>query len=757
MRSNEERESLIEQKISEILSSNVPPQPKVKTNDVTCHSTKLQNLMSENRLTCSDIDYFYVDCLGLDKNTCKSGYLLRDWSTIPGRDKSPVRTVQKPSQQVEVSSDSRCLSPDLFESEDELDEELLKNINIKDSQSNNQENMSIKADSVETIIDLTGQEDGIGSSSSTKPASFYSLDEFELDYCGNGINEIENQREDNIKQLTIPAEFKLDQSGHSDTKNHGNFQKCDGKSINSEINQVEYNMDEPKTTDFMSISLRDGFLENEFMIEDHCMLDDNLSSLDKSKNENEIVKPGCIMSEAPVDDVKESVSVNNSQDMNKGQSQFASEIHSKNLDCRRDLLKTESPVCIELSDDSSMDSISKMVSQSLSELEHFSPNSSPKRKFNDNKVSFDFSPNSTLKASYFNSSDNFQEDFVKNDLTVNYEFDSAENEIKDTDKQYKKTENAELTHKALITDDFNDSLSPLMECNESVKKTDFQTLMIKQCADNESVTRSFVVDNIKDSSFILKKSYMDSSDLKDTNAVSQKVRLEDDDKGALCIEISDDSSTDENNVDFQSNLYPTTPKATNFSTISGNLSNKKSLNINSAELNITDYVKKMLNKENYTFDDDAFELKLSQESQSSQIDDEELNYSCHFNNPVEMEKSPSPQHREAATPDNYVIKTRNVTPMPDFDSMSTPSINRELEKVGVKALKRSRGAQLLKYIYESTHPLVGCVDVAESDDEEKVIKRRKRSRTEGRIEMEDFGRIEILGDRLLQQYVFPNS
>lgn len=778
LRSKEERESLIEQKISEILKSSVPvPQTKFETN-IICHSVKLQNLIPKNRSIWTEIDYFYVDSLGLEKDACKCGSLLRDWSSIPGRDKSPVRTVQKPSQQVEESSDSRCLSPDLFESEDELDKESLEkskvDTNSKDmnkSQKDNKQNMPTKANSVETAIDLTGSDltDKIGSSSSAKPASFYSLDEFVLDdevFCGKGNNEIENRTANNIKPLTA-EEFSLDKSSN------GSFQKCDGKTVTS---RVILPIDDPKPTDFTLNSLKEGLLEDEFMIEDHySLLENNVVSPHMSKYRDDIVNPDS--ADYNLRNASPKNTNSSSQDINKDQSQFANEINVKNLDSREDLLEAESPVCIEISDDSSIDSISQ--------------NSLHKRKFNDEKISFDFStshilasskqlsPNSTLKD---------EDEFVNNDLTVNYEVENeirysfANGEIMDHE-QFKTTVSAELTHET-GADDFNDSLTALMECiksGSSSKNTVSQSSVAKQCVDTDSVTHEFNFDYTNDTLLVSKESKnsnMDSSDLEGIDAVnhqgscSENLETEEHSpktSSALCIEIPDDSSTDENNVYFQSNLTPTTPKTTNFiSKISEKSPNKKSLNINSAELNITDYVQEMLNKDKYSFDD--AEVKLSQ---SSQIDDEELNYSCHFNTPLKShytpnlenhikvptkQNSPPPQSREKVnTPDNYIIKTRNVTPMPDFDSMTTPVINKELEKVGVKALKRARGAQLLKYIYESTHPLIDGVNVQESDDEGQIIKRRKRSHViitddcDTRIKMEDSGRIEILGDRLLQQ------
>jgi hypothetical protein len=67
---------------------------------------------------------------------------------------------------------------------------------------------------------------------------------------------------------------------------------------------------------------------------------------------------------------------------------------------------------------------------------------------------------------------------------------------------------------------------------------------------------------------------------------------------------------------------------------------------------------------------------------------------------------------------SFVIKTTNVTPMADYDKMDTPKIVKELDKFGLKPIKRQKGVKLLKFIYESTHPLV-------EDDDGKVVKKRR--------------------------------
>ncbi|KPJ09933.1 Structure-specific endonuclease subunit SLX4 [Papilio machaon] len=60
------------------------------------------------------------------------------------------------------------------------------------------------------------------------------------------------------------------------------------------------------------------------------------------------------------------------------------------------------------------------------------------------------------------------------------------------------------------------------------------------------------------------------------------------------------------------------------------------------------------------------------------------------------------------TPTNseYVVKLGEVTPMLDYEAMSSPEMNKELEKYGLKPFKRKRAIQLLTHLYNQTHPII---------------------------------------------------
>lgn len=114
---------------------------------------------------------------------------------------------------------------------------------------------------------------------------------------------------------------------------------------------------------------------------------------------------------------------------------------------------------------------------------------------------------------------------------------------------------------------------------------------------------------------------------------------------------------------------------------------------------------------------------------------------------------------------NVIIKTENVTPMLNYEAMNTPTIQQELNKYGLKSLKRPRGVQILKYIYEATHPLVSVQGENErmSDEDMKVVKSRRIGDAnvglEGNVSQKemchswerDEGAVRVVGDLLVEK------
>nr|CAH7720428.1 unnamed protein product [Callosobruchus chinensis] len=131
-------------------------------------------------------------------------------------------------------------------------------------------------------------------------------------------------------------------------------------------------------------------------------------------------------------------------------------------------------------------------------------------------------------------------------------------------------------------------------------------------------------------------------------------------------------------------------------------------------------------KKSVTFSD-----SLDRLLQNSKILDGLDNIACESK--VVQNENRSKQDTVPVTPKNkLIIKTRDVTPMPDYDQMSSAEIVKELKKFRVKPLKRQRGITMLKYIYECTHPMIPTDDkYADEEEENRIFKKRRKDISEG--------------------------
>ncbi|XP_052751013.1 structure-specific endonuclease subunit SLX4 [Galleria mellonella] len=76
------------------------------------------------------------------------------------------------------------------------------------------------------------------------------------------------------------------------------------------------------------------------------------------------------------------------------------------------------------------------------------------------------------------------------------------------------------------------------------------------------------------------------------------------------------------------------------------------------------------------------------------------------------------------TPNDYIVKIHQVTPILDYASMTTPERNKELDKYGLKPFKRKRAIRLLTHIYNQTHPVIApCAN-------EELLSPSKKRKTE---------------------------
>ncbi|XP_048523466.1 uncharacterized protein LOC109533955 isoform X4 [Dendroctonus ponderosae] len=141
------------------------------------------------------------------------------------------------------------------------------------------------------------------------------------------------------------------------------------------------------------------------------------------------------------------------------------------------------------------------------------------------------------------------------------------------------------------------------------------------------------------------------------------------------------------------------------------------LGYNSLDLNVTEYVKSLLNKENECSNHQGLESNSSADNLSrfSTLDESRTSDGEEFTEDQPVSSADGLRTKRSITPTNFIIKTRNVTPMPHYDTLTNSEVQNRLKQFGIKTLTRTKGIKLLKYIYESTHPLVETVDVREEN------------------------------------------
>ncbi|XP_066152100.1 structure-specific endonuclease subunit SLX4 [Euwallacea fornicatus] len=813
IRTKEDREALIDSKISELLSqSSLKSKAKL---DMLPISSTLVNYLPKRRciFPLDDIyerNSFKINCLKLSNNPARCGCLLKDWSSIPGRDKSPVKQKIIYQKSKYLSTDSisyrvsssetldssmsfknqnlvrtscRGLSPDIFGSEE--DESFPKNsLDFSEKRMNKdpEEIKNISEEKVE-IIDLTNDDTEHpiarekSSSSLARVASFYNLDEFETD------SEIKFCKNDLVNDISVNGKMEIDVPASCNTL------------INDTHNKI-------RTTTYIDEELN--------------------SSL------------GCNSGD---DGINENVSVDDSFKMKNSQSTPTKSTNDKNSsNCGSDKpdLHYEISPDVELDDDES---------SHYSYLTHLSPQSvktiansplthhnSPQNEKQLSNIELDYK---SPEPQHFEYNEIITEAVVQTNPKTSFqelEYWDFETQFCDTKKKEKQfckeslqspskeadqdANCIELSDNSFSEDEIDLCLNKSLKCDQKCASSSILEVIteIKTSEDtHSSVTLPF------NHEFEVCLDDQTNTSLQEESKVSKNTFCSPAKQNRVSIEISDEvfSNEQQNALNPNKILSPRQVQAPASSLALSLHSNEKfsiyrpSRGYNSADLNVTDYVNDLLSKDYYSFENcdvvadndcNKGDEYLSW-SQDSCIEDEELNYSCYFTTPSTSRQcseenendlndeicavsekiegsaiqngltlpSNSPQ-KIIHTPENYIIKTRNVTPIPDFDSMTTPIIQKELEKVGVKRLKRARGAKLLKYIYESTHPLVGSVDFVEksgSDDEGKVIKRRKKAH--GKVQkigsvcdVQDsqetsaisnmeviYSEMDIIGDRLL--------
>lgn len=615
IRTEEERQKIIANKISLILAENEKNRPEnsYETNshlysDYLNHfSTKQSTILELNSLEVDllNTEKLYVKDLKLSPSTVKCGSLLKDWSKIPGREVSPLRIVKEKEGSKYTEQKQRTISPDLFESDQE---------------------------------------------------SFVNCSRTE------GLLEIEANVTEAVSSFTTKSVSKSEVSNDTQTsrkisKNTGLFKDEESTEKSLEKENKEVSLLRSQST---GLNLESSILK-----------EDNTTA-----------------QELPL----ESISVHNCSDVLK-----LEEVVTSNITINE----------------------AEKVSESNSVIDYFN-----------NQTSLDLSKENTEKII---KSDSLKKT-MQNDSS---KLDSPEDVTSAKDKM--------LIEKYLniYVDDRDTSLDSFTTTNENlwsnhtdeVIKTDNGILHFESfCRDGENLPQECVdLTQSSDEEQVVEKK---ESCNEETIILGESVNVKDGEETSH--ENKHESSTKE--VATEQSLHA-----------------MFEMSFQRQSLNVTDYINEILKAE-----DDCFIPENESEQQTNQlqkdtcetsftkhtsfdsikskssedsiyISDEELNCSKTAGKEIiisddELDRETQSINEKGTPKTSIIIKTTNVTPMPDYDRMDTPNVTKELQKYGVKAMKRKRGVQLLKYIYDSTHPIVDQEQV--SDEDRKVVKRKRVSQTE---------------------------
>ncbi|CAG9766245.1 unnamed protein product [Ceutorhynchus assimilis] len=756
IRTPEERESIIESKITFISS-----QPNIaikKPSKSLLTSLKLQEVKSEN-YTIFGLDNlygkncFYVEDLLLEKNQNKCGFLLKDWSLIPGRDKSPPKI---PSHITE-NSDKRPLKMDLcieslLEHRDlviEVTNEKLSRSpkpfstnlppnNIRDGAKNI--SRSIYGSSITTSKDSgvssSGQYSSFSTNRSISPDLFSSDDEYDYSASKNKIQatspQVDNNNIEEDKNNLESLDLRLDDDDTPINRSNSSLRPAGFYSLD----EFEDQMDEGG----LSCGFKEPNSDEERVSSPKCIakntdIEYSTCSYDVGKN---------MSSPESMTDLSftKNISIRSGSECYSPKS-TVSNSHSEILQDSFHNIDTADTKSIAKNLPNFIDGGLSTFQRSMGDVQ-FNPSVNNFEELKKSSCSLSLNSISFPKSS---SSDN------ENSIdSVDTSVDTASmGSILESDKSGNLVESDRYLGKLEFKETTLTLEDPETDCAISFHNHDDMVEVAAMPINDKTNTAP------------------DFSPIVETLLPQQNhsfIEILDDSSSDLVYETKPSKSPFFDDYKFDPKKSPTnnsTPlTTTRLSSI------RMSTAFNSAELNITDYVTQILNKEHHSFDNP----KINEDMPSSQdFVDEELNYSCHCATPVRParevifeEDMPKPEAplsiiEAISTPNKYIIKTENITPMPNYDKMATPSINKELQKMGIKPLKRAKGSKLLKYIYESTHPLIGSVDLIEASDSEsqgKIIKRRKRKQEVGvknetaLTDVYHNPSIEIVGDLLLQ-------
>lgn len=790
IRTEQDRQNLISNRIFTILSENSLPEysyekekPVIRSKylaeifDDTLKLFNLDRISYEN----STIDLYYVKDLNIEIDTAKCGHRLKDWHKIPGREQTPPREVPnlhaivstennntnaeeaiyKPmivndvekagEDNLNLNLEYRTISPDLFASEDEEMVELKKSIDEK------------LKESFEIITNI-------------KDNKLSQITSFNDDISCFKIDDSDNE------PMEEDTEFDCNQK---DTNASDEYQNLTNIDKNSE-NNIEDTINITKSIDNPQIESKK--LNQDQLVDDMNKTDDILSTLEITLTET-IEKVT-----TPINKNLNAFSaslLSNFDSLNKRFSQNEGVEHSDDSICELTFTSMKGIEHFESFCDENQDKSEENVQkQQLDEIYDLTLSENDEKILRDDNKSFDYGD---IKETYgkdskiSESGDNIKDviyDLTQSDQDFDEKIDKncvifSDNNLNlgsTTLMDYKYDLEEVICNKSNYADNINEGLLDkkkkirskyeiLSDSDEDSDNFDDKIITtdpditellhntIKTVNDNRfELNLSGSCSKIRKSLSFTPNSNLNRIKLFKKHATFSTPSPQKDNSDV--IKRSSSSSTD-----FNDEVICISDEELNYSSIHSTPFNKRYnkefslLNDEKTKGENINISARNEDIENYSYLEKYYDDQFYTEYNDLQNNDIEKIYSP-ITHPRILELSNKKKTPFKETPitfntdglnnistpsnDDVFIKTKNITPMPDYDNMNTPTIAKELERIGVKHLKRHRGVQILKHVYETTHPMCSN-DVSRRDegsDDDISAKRPKLMEFKSRRKLE---------------------
>ncbi|XP_013186770.1 structure-specific endonuclease subunit SLX4 [Amyelois transitella] len=750
--SDSEKEQNIANKYSQVLLQNIS-QPLSPTKKTECNSSdsKLFHLTTNvSYETVRDNNLYYIESISFDKSLHK-GSLLKNWSEIPGRPVSP-----------KLMEDFTMDLSEILCSQEELNILLsgpLKNVKklIRNKVNHSQKNKDIDVAVIDDSDNLTvnkSKEQAVSSIARSLSPDMFDDEPTSFQDMEPGVNKDDYQIECDNKLpsdecatlLTSTEKVQSTVSGLSQfsqkwdiTRRKSNdvmeLTECVGETINSSSGcTTRKDVSKSKFDDFMeltecvikpivhiegSVDLTQNSDEN--IIQDNRVnTKENIESIDltQSPNSNNTL-PLVHVSGKRGGSLEETVILNDNK-INRSETltqpddlkEAISQIH-ENQDFTCDLTARTSPKKSKSVEDSVNDSFFEDFLYNHSNSPE--QNEKPELEINcEAEIDLTQSPEQVTNVSSNYSTNNESLNYL--DMNDKPEIDltqSPEYMIEKSISESELSQESVAYNEATIDNIYTDKVEL---CNKSLGKKndvsiDYDELSHKTFSMNET--------NIDLSIDVNSKSLSQHSEIMYTSQKSHEAEV---------FEISD------NELDYSMHQSRYEDCFGGISIVESNTVSKRISNYQMESFGNKTGSESFLPEVN---------VKLSKEPLSSVLSPvrndidkpfnlQEVNLKNH-ETPIETYTEESPIKNNVydivKTPSNneYVMKTDQVTPISDYASMSTPDRNKELDKYGLKPLKRKRAIQLLTHIYNQTHPIV---EPCTSEVIQSPTKKRKTETTQ---------------------------